>query len=43
MDANGLADPYVKLSLYPGSGSQKQKTEMKRKDLNPVFDETFFL
>ena len=44
MDANGLADPYVKLSLQPGgSSSLKQKTEKKTKDLNPVFDENFFL
>ena len=44
MDANGLADPYVKLSLHPGgSSSMKQKTERKTKDLNPVFDENFFL
>ncbi len=44
MDANGLADPYVKLRLLPElSMSAKQKTEKKEKTLDPVFDETFFL
>lgn len=44
MDANGLADPYVKLRLIPEmSSSVKQKTERKEKTLNPVFNESFFL
>lgn len=43
MDANGLADPYVKLLLAPEDGGRKQKTERKEKTLNPVFDEDFFL
>ena len=44
MDANGLSDPYVKLKLVPDSGVQtKQKTDIKKKTLNPVFNETFQL
>lgn len=44
MDANGLADPYVKLRMLPeGNSSAKQKTEKKEKTLDPVFDEVFFL
>lgn len=43
MDANGLADPYVKLRLHPDSASAiKQKTERKQKTLNPKFEEDFF-
>eukprot|EP00731_Ephydatia_muelleri_P029444 Em0020g1088a len=42
MDANGLADPYVKLLLFPEDSGRKQKTERKEKTLNPVFDEDFF-
>lgn len=43
MDPNGLADPYVKLRLYPDSSSAiKQKTERKSSTLNPKFDEDFF-
>jgi Ca2+-dependent lipid-binding protein len=44
MDANGLSDPYVKLKLVPDSaGATKQKTDIKKKTLNPVFNETFQL
>ncbi len=44
MDANGLADPYVKLRMLPDlTPSAKQKTERKDKTLDPVFEETFFL
>jgi Ca2+-dependent lipid-binding protein len=43
MDANGLADPYVKLRLHPDSASAiKQKTERKQNTLNPNFEEDFF-
>ena len=43
MDPNGLADPYVKLRLYPDSSSAiKQKTERKDGTLNPTFNEEFF-
>ena len=44
MDPNGLADPYVKLRMFPdNSSSAKQKTERKEKTLNPKFEEDFFL
>ena len=47
MDPNGLADPYVKLCLVNEDGKDitcvKQKSEMKRKTLEPIFDESFFL
>ena len=47
MDANGLADPFVKLYLVDSKGKRdssfKQKSERKEKTLNPVFEETFFL
>lgn len=43
MDANGLADPYVKLRMLPdASNAAKQKTERQEKNLNPEWDETFF-
>ncbi|CAI8052920.1 Protein kinase C alpha type [Geodia barretti] len=43
MDANGLADPYVKLRMLPdSSNSAKQKTERQAKTLCPVWEETFF-
>jgi Ca2+-dependent lipid-binding protein len=44
MDPNGLADPYVKLRMFPeNSSTAKQKTERKEKTLNPKFEEDFFL
>ena len=47
MDPNGLADPYVKLCMIGEDGHDivclKQKSEMKRKTLEPIFDESFFL
>ena len=43
MDANGLADPYVKLRMMPeSSSSAKQKTDRQEKTLSPEWDETFF-
>ena len=45
MDANGLADPYVKLRLYPEPTDVpniKQKTERQEKTLEPKFEEGFF-
>lgn len=45
MDPNGLADPYVKVSILSTDGTEKnkQKTERKEKNLDPKYDETFFL
>ena len=47
MDPNGLADPFVKLSLLDSDGKDKspmkQKTERREKTLDPQFDESFFL
>jgi Ca2+-dependent lipid-binding protein len=46
MDPNGLADPFVKVSLLKPNGEERskcQKTERKEKTLDPIFDESFFL
>ena len=44
MDPNGLSDPYVKLKMVPDpEADSKQKTEIKKKTLNPVLNETFQL
>ncbi|XP_049992703.1 double C2-like domain-containing protein gamma isoform X2 [Alexandromys fortis] len=43
MDANGYSDPFVRLFLHPGSGKRsKYKTSVRRKTLNPEFNEEFF-
>ncbi|XP_050779366.1 rabphilin-3A isoform X3 [Gopherus flavomarginatus] len=43
MDANGYSDPFVKLWLKPDVGKKaKHKTQIKRKTLNPEFNEEFF-
>ncbi|XP_063171534.1 rabphilin-3A [Candoia aspera] len=43
MDANGYSDPFVKIFLKPDMGKKaKQKTQIKKKTLNPEFNEEFF-
>ncbi|XP_063000025.1 rabphilin-3A [Elgaria multicarinata webbii] len=43
MDANGYSDPFVKICLKPDMGKKaKQKTQIKKKTLNPEFNEEFF-
>lgn len=42
MDITGLADPYVKVYLtYNGQRIAKKKTHIKKRTLNPVFNESF--
>lgn len=42
MDITGLADPYVKIYLlYNGQRIAKKKTHVKKRTLNPVFNESF--
>lgn len=42
MDPNGLADPYVKIYILPDpSKATKQKSEVHKCTLNPVFKQTF--
>ncbi|XP_043924355.1 rabphilin-3A isoform X2 [Protopterus annectens] len=43
MDANGYSDPFVKIWLKPDMGKKaKFKTQIKKKTLNPEFNEEFF-
>ncbi|XP_033904261.1 double C2-like domain-containing protein beta isoform X2 [Acipenser ruthenus] len=43
MDANGFSDPYVKTYLKPDVDKKsKHKTAVKKKTLNPEFNEEFF-
>ncbi|KAM7226177.1 hypothetical protein CapIbe_022322 [Capra ibex] len=43
MDANGYSDPYVCLFLHPNAGKKsKYKTSVRKKTLNPEFNEEFF-
>lgn len=42
MDMTGLADPYVKIYLvHNGQRVSKKKTHVKKRTLNPVFNESF--
>lgn len=42
MDITGLSDPYVKIYLlYNGQRVAKKKTHVKKRTLNPVFNESF--
>ena len=44
MDSNGLADPFVKLKYVPDKGGKsKQKTEIVKESLNPVWNHHFSL
>ncbi|KAI5095413.1 double C2-like domains, delta, partial [Silurus meridionalis] len=43
MDSNGYSDPFVKIILQPDMGKKsKYKTSVKKKTLNPEFNEEFF-
>ncbi|XP_027388057.1 double C2-like domain-containing protein gamma isoform X2 [Bos indicus x Bos taurus] len=43
MDANGYSDPFVRLFLHPNTGRKsKYKTSVRKKTLNPEFNEEFF-
>ncbi|XP_026120604.1 rabphilin-3A-like [Carassius auratus] len=42
MDSNGYSDPFVKIHLKPDMGKKaKYKTQIKKKTLNPEFNEEF--
>merc|ERR1712062_856527 len=42
MDITGLSDPYVKIYLlFNGQRIAKKKTHVKKRTLNPVFNESF--
>ncbi len=46
LDPNGLSDPFVIIELLPRRlfpNCSEQQTSVKRKNLNPVFDECFEL
>nr|XP_017529664.2 double C2-like domain-containing protein gamma isoform X1 [Manis javanica]XP_036858310.1 double C2-like domain-containing protein gamma isoform X1 [Manis javanica] len=43
MDTNGYSDPFVRLFLHPNVGKKsKYKTSVRKKTLNPEFNEEFF-
>ena len=41
MDANGMADPYVEVSIRPQGSSKRFQTTVKTKCLNPIFNQSF--
>ncbi|XP_064629150.1 synaptotagmin-6-like isoform X2 [Lineus longissimus] len=41
VDTAGLSDPYVKLVLSPEIDTKLRQTSLKRRTINPVFDEYF--
>ena len=41
MNIGGTSDPYVIVALQPGAAHSVLKTKVVKKNLNPVFDETF--
>uniref|UniRef100_A0AAF5D5D0 Rabphilin n=2 Tax=Strongyloides stercoralis TaxID=6248 RepID=A0AAF5D5D0_STRER len=42
MDSSGFSDPYCKITLTPVTNkNHRKKTSVKKKTLNPEFDETF--
>ena len=40
-DANGLSDPYVRITLLPDK-KHRLETKIKRRTLNPKWNETFY-
>ena len=41
MDMRGSSDPYVMVTIQPGGAHSQLKTKVVKRNLNPVFNETF--